>query len=111
MANPYWVIPIVLVVNIARGMTLSPRIKVYNEIACRVVGSPGTEVNFLTLVANDCQSPEVQARASKIQASIITIMSVLSSGSTGLWSQWGDVRGRKFLFCVSIVGFIVMRVN
>ncbi|KAJ7274344.1 major facilitator superfamily domain-containing protein [Mycena haematopus] len=109
MANPYWVIPIVLVVNIARGMTLSPKIKVYNEIACRAVGSPNTADTFLSLlIADGCQSPEVQARASRIQASVITIMSVLSSGSTGLWSQWGDVRGRKFLFCVSIVGFIVM---
>lgn len=30
-------------------------------------------------------------------------MSVLSCGSTGLWSQWGDIQGRKFIFCVSIV--------
>ncbi|KAJ7364088.1 major facilitator superfamily domain-containing protein [Mycena albidolilacea] len=108
-ASPYWVIPIVLVVNIARGMTLSPRIKVYNEIACRAVGSVNPQETFLTLlVADGCHSPEVQARASKIQASIITIMSVLSCGSTGLWSQWGDVQGRKFIFCVSIVGFIIM---
>ncbi|KAF7374802.1 hypothetical protein MSAN_00365900 [Mycena sanguinolenta] len=109
IANPYWVIPVVLVVNIARGMTLSPRIKVYNDIACRAVGAPDTEDNLLTLlVANGCQSPEVQARAAKIQASVMTIMSVLSSGSTGLWSQRGDVSGRKFLFYVSIIGFILM---
>ncbi|KAF7336667.1 hypothetical protein MVEN_02101500 [Mycena venus] len=109
LASPYWVIPIVLVVSIARGMTMSPRIKVYNEIACRAVGSPSTNDSLLTvLVAEGCQSPEVQARASKIQASVITIMSVLSSASTGLWSQWGDIRGRKIIFCVSIVGFIVM---
>ncbi|KAK7033172.1 major facilitator superfamily domain-containing protein [Favolaschia claudopus] len=108
-ANPYWVIPVVLVVSIARGMTLSPRIKVYNEIACRAVGSPTPDDTLLRLVASaGCQSPEVQARASKIQASIITIMSVLSSASTGLWSQWADINGRKILFCVSIIGFIVM---
>ncbi|KAJ6513144.1 major facilitator superfamily domain-containing protein [Mycena sanguinolenta] len=90
-------------------MTLSPRIKVYNDIACRAVGSPDTEDNFhALLVANGCQSPEVQARAAKIQASVVTIMSVLSSGSTGLWSQRGDVSGRKFLFCVSIIGFMLM---
>ncbi|KAJ6531844.1 major facilitator superfamily domain-containing protein [Mycena capillaripes] len=109
-ASPYWVIPIVLVVNSARGMTLSPRIKVYNEIACRAVGSPNPDAfNLATLfLAEGCESSEVQARASKIQASIITTMSILSSASTGLWSQWGDIRGRKIIFCVSIVGFITM---
>ncbi|KAJ7678858.1 major facilitator superfamily domain-containing protein [Mycena polygramma] len=110
-ANPYWVIPIVLVANMARGMTLSPRIKVYNEIACRAVGSPSPDTFLLAtlfLAEDGCTSSEVQARASKIQASIITIMSVLSSASTGLWSQWGDTKGRKILFCVSIIGFIAM---
>ncbi|KAJ7104093.1 major facilitator superfamily domain-containing protein [Mycena belliarum] len=107
-ANPYWVIPIVLVVNIARGMTLSPRIKVYNDIACRVVGSPNPTNSLFAHLIDDCKVPESQARASKIQASILTIMNVLSSGSTGLWSQWGDVQGRKIIFCVSIVGFVAM---
>ncbi|KAJ7429013.1 hypothetical protein FB451DRAFT_1334077 [Mycena latifolia] len=99
-ANPYWVIPIVLAVNIARGMTLSPRIKVYNEIACRAVGSPSPNNSLLTDFLDDCTSPASQARASKIQASILTIMNILSSASTGLWSQWGDVKGRKIIFCV-----------
>ncbi|KAJ6576528.1 major facilitator superfamily domain-containing protein [Mycena vulgaris] len=108
-ANPYWVIPIVLLVNIARGMTLSPRIKVYNDIACRAVGSPSPTHSLVTLLlSEDCKSAAVQARASKIQASILTIMNVLSSASTGLWSQWGDVKGRKIIFCLSIVGFIAM---
>ncbi|KAJ7126941.1 major facilitator superfamily domain-containing protein [Mycena epipterygia] len=102
-ANPYWVIPIVMAVNISRGMTLSPRIKVYNDIACRAVGSPENVTALL-----DCTSPAVKARASKIQASLLTIMNVLSSASTGLWSQWGDVKGRKIIFCVSVVGFIAM---
>ncbi|KAJ7931571.1 major facilitator superfamily domain-containing protein [Mycena leptocephala] len=109
-ANPYWVIPIVFIVNIARGMTLSPRIKVYNDIACRAVGSPIPDThNIVTsLFADGCDSSEVQARASKIQASVIAIMSILSSASTGPWSQWGDIRGRKIIFCVSIFGFIAM---
>ncbi|KAJ7494798.1 major facilitator superfamily domain-containing protein [Mycena galericulata] len=105
-ATPYWVIPIVLVVNIARGMTLSPRITVYNDIACRVVES--TNNLSAMFIAEPCKSPAVQARASQIQASLLTIMNVLSSISTGLWSQWGDSRGRKIVFCVSMVGFIVM---
>ncbi|KAF7320842.1 hypothetical protein HMN09_00170700 [Mycena chlorophos] len=94
-ANPYWVIPIVLVVNMARGMTLSPRINVFTDIACRAVGT-------------DCNTPEVAARAAKVQASVLTIMNVLSSGSTGLWSQYGDVAGRKFVFYVSVLGFIAI---
>ncbi|KAJ7773324.1 major facilitator superfamily domain-containing protein [Mycena metata] len=84
-AHPYWVIPIVLVASMARGMTTAARIKVYNEISCRAIDGATTNI-----------------------ATIITIMSVLSSGSTGLWSQWGDVRGRKIIFCVSITGFIAM---
>ncbi|KAJ7707652.1 major facilitator superfamily domain-containing protein [Mycena rosella] len=107
-ADPYWVIPIVLAVNISRGMTTSPRIKVYNDIACRAIGSPGPTNGLISFLIDDCQSPAAQARASKIQASVITIMNVLSSASTGLWSQWGDVQGRKIIFCVSIVGFITM---
>ncbi|KAJ7756488.1 major facilitator superfamily domain-containing protein [Mycena maculata] len=106
-ANPYWAIPIILIVNIARGMTLSPRIKVYNEIACRAVGSSDNLIGAF-LMAQDCGSSQVRARASKIQASLLTIMSILSSVSTGLWSQWGDIRGRKIIFCVSLVGFIAM---
>ncbi|KAF7312372.1 hypothetical protein MIND_00250500 [Mycena indigotica] len=100
-ANPYWVIPIVLVVNIARGMTLSPRINVFTDIACRAVEAAN-------LVAQDCEAPAVAARASKVQASVLTIMNVLSSASTGLWSQYGDVKGRKIVFCVSICGFVAM---
>ncbi|KAJ7170735.1 major facilitator superfamily domain-containing protein [Mycena crocata] len=108
-ANPYWVIPIVLAVNIARGMTLSPRINVYNDIACRAIGSPSPTHDIVTyLLAEDCKSNTVKARASKIQASVLTIMNVLSSVSTGLWSQWGDANGRKIIFCLSTVGFIAM---
>ncbi|KAJ7285049.1 major facilitator superfamily domain-containing protein [Mycena rebaudengoi] len=94
-ASPYWVIPIVLAINIARGITMSPRIKVYNDIACRVL-------------SEDCSSSAVQARASKIQATVITIMSILSSISTGPWSQYGDSKGRKFIFFLSVAGFISM---
>ncbi|KAK7044959.1 major facilitator superfamily domain-containing protein [Favolaschia claudopus] len=109
IANPYWVIPVVLVANISRGMTVSPRIQVFNEIACRVLSasSPG-DISPTMLLPDTCQTPEVQARASRIQASIVITMSVLSSASTGLWSQWGDIKGRKLLFIVSIVGFIAM---
>ncbi|KAJ7227243.1 major facilitator superfamily domain-containing protein [Mycena pura] len=87
-----------------RGMTMAPRINVYSDIACRAVGAPTPTSSLLTYIfADECKSPAVQARASKIQASVLTIMNVLSSASTGLWSQWGDHRGRKNVFCVSIV--------
>ncbi|KAJ6619811.1 major facilitator superfamily domain-containing protein [Mycena sp. CBHHK59/15] len=90
-------------------MTLSPRIKVYNDIACRAVGSPTQNATSLFLL-EDCSSSAVQARASKIQASVLTTMNVLSSVSTGLFSQYGDSNGRKIIFCASIVGFIAMEI-
>ncbi|KAF7327696.1 hypothetical protein MKEN_00349100 [Mycena kentingensis (nom. inval.)] len=105
--HPYWVIPIVFVVNLARGMTLSPRINVYTDIACRALDSADPS-SLLGMLAQDCKAPAVAARASKIQASLLTIMSVLSSASTGLWSQYGDVRGRRVVFYVSIAGFVAM---
>ncbi|KAJ7931572.1 major facilitator superfamily domain-containing protein [Mycena leptocephala] len=107
-ANPYWFVPIVFIVSVARGMTMSPRIKVYNDIACRALGSPSPDTrNIVTLLfADGCDSSEVRARASKIQASVIAIVGILSSASTGLWSQWGDIKGRKIIFCVSIFGLI-----
>jgi hypothetical protein len=60
-----------------RGMTLSPRIKVYNDIACRAVGSPIPDThNIVTsLFADGCDSSEVQARASKIQACMFVLHS------------------------------------
>ncbi|KAJ7650225.1 major facilitator superfamily domain-containing protein [Roridomyces roridus] len=100
-ASPYWCIPVILVVNIARGMTVSPKIAVYKEIACRALQSTDS-------VWVDCNTPEVQARASQIQASVLTLMYILSSVSTGLWSKWGDDRGRKALFSVCLFGFIGM---
>ncbi|KAJ7066999.1 hypothetical protein C8F01DRAFT_1119920 [Mycena amicta] len=106
-AHPYWIIPIVLVVNIARGMTLAPRINVFTDIACRAVDSANLS-SLGKILAQDCESPAVAARASKVQASVLTIMNILSSASTGLWSQYGDVKGRKIIFYVSIAGFIAM---
>jgi len=35
-------------------------------------------------------------------------MSVLSAISTGFWSRAGDVRGRKPILCVFIVGAVLM---
>ncbi|KAF7316804.1 hypothetical protein HMN09_00413500 [Mycena chlorophos] len=94
-ANPYWVMPVVLVVNAARGLILSPRISLFTNIACRAIGT-------------ECDSAQVAARAAQVQATFITIMNILCSGTTGLWTQYSERRGRKVVLCVSVAGFIVV---
>lgn len=107
-AHPYWLLPVVLVMSMARGVTMSPRIQVYKAIACRALsdGSQGADLNLLTLAG--CGDADVQARAVRIQASVVTIMSVLSAISTGFWSRAGDARGRKPILCVFIIGAVLM---
>nr|GAT60706.1 predicted protein [Mycena chlorophos] len=94
-ANPYWVMPVVLVVNAARGLILSPRISLFTNIACRAIGT-------------ECDSAQVAARAAQVQATFITIMNILCSGTTGLWTQYSERRGRKVVLCVSVAGFLVV---
>lgn len=107
-AHPYWLLPVVLVMSMARGVTMSPRIQVYKAIACRALsdGSQGANLNVFTLAG--CGDADVQARAARIQASVVTIMSVLSAISTGFWSRAGDARGRKPILCVFIIGAVLM---
>ncbi|KAJ7593285.1 major facilitator superfamily domain-containing protein [Mycena floridula] len=96
-ANPYWLMPVVLGASIARGVTMPVRIQVYTDIACKLVGTV------------DCSSaPAVQARAAAIQASVTTVMSVLSTTTTGPWSLYGDIYGRRFVLGLSLAGSLVM---
>ena len=48
---------------------MSPRIQVYNAIACRVSRTDSLgPVDFVSFATGSCEVPEVQARAAKIQA-------------------------------------------
>ncbi|KAI0313769.1 major facilitator superfamily domain-containing protein [Amylostereum chailletii] len=63
-ASPYWIVPVVLISNLCRGMTMAPRIEVYTQLACRALHedgddapsswppAPSTTSNF-TISAND----------------------------------------------------------
>ncbi|KAF8917478.1 major facilitator superfamily domain-containing protein [Mucidula mucida] len=98
-ANPFWLIPVVVVASMARGMTLAPRIQVYTDIACRAVQEP------LSHLSDECTSlPEVQQGAASLQASIMTVMSILSAITTGPWSKLGDSVGRKPIIFASLMG-------
>ncbi|RDB25839.1 putative membrane protein C14C4.07 [Hypsizygus marmoreus] len=107
--HPFWLIPIVFVASMSRGVTMSPRIQVYKAVACRVLNegndSPGLGIHSLAV---DCSSSEVQARAARIQASVVTLMSVLSAISTGFWSRLGDSHGRKPILAIFLAGAIGM---
>ncbi|KAL0954434.1 hypothetical protein HGRIS_003415 [Hohenbuehelia grisea] len=120
-AHPYWLIPVVVIFSMCRGLTLAPRIQVYNNIACQAIMNtpptpPSPSFNATLLLGAavradpplDCTAPEIQGRAAKIQATIITTMSILSAITTGLWSRFGDLNGRKIILCTTVLGAIVM---
>ncbi|KAJ3878225.1 major facilitator superfamily domain-containing protein [Lentinula edodes] len=97
--SPYWLVPVVIVASMARGVSMAPRIQVYNDIACRA----------LAIELDACKSSsDVQGRAARIQASITTVMSVLSALATGPWSRWGDFHGRKPLLFFTLSGAFSM---
>ncbi|KAJ3893293.1 hypothetical protein GG344DRAFT_75175 [Lentinula edodes] len=97
--SPYWLVPVVIVASMARGVSMAPRIQVYNDIACRALG----------IELDACKSSsDVQGRAARIQASITTVMSVLSALATGPWSRWGDFHGRKPLLFFTLSGAFSM---
>ncbi|TFK75204.1 MFS general substrate transporter [Pluteus cervinus] len=105
-AHPFWLIPVALVMSISRGITMAPRVQTYNDIACRVLNNPSTQSILRHVV--DCKSPEVQGRAARIQATIVTIMSVLSAVVTGPWSRLGDAKGRKVVLSLALFGALSM---
>ncbi|KAG6895275.1 hypothetical protein C0992_002229 [Termitomyces sp. T32_za158] len=91
---------------------MSPRIQVYKVIACRALQAEEDLNNFSLLTATvDCSSAAVQARAAKIQASVVTLMSVLSAIATGFWSRLGDKHGRKPVFALFLLGAICMELT
>ncbi|GLB40410.1 putative major facilitator superfamily protein [Lyophyllum shimeji] len=110
--NPYWLLPVVLVASMSRGVTMSPRIQVYKAIACRTLNAEGETHGFnfdsFASAAIDCSGPEVQARAARIQASVTTLMNALSAITTGYWSRLGDVRGRKIVLALFLLGAMAM---
>ncbi|KAJ8503024.1 hypothetical protein ONZ45_g11222 [Pleurotus djamor] len=116
-AHPYWLIPVVVVVSMCRGLTMAPRVQVYNHIACQAyktipTGSFPSPSNFtnptFSFEDNDCPSAAIQPRAAQIQAAVITTMSVLSAITTGLWSRFGDIHGRRVILCSTIFGAMFM---
>ncbi|KAK7470116.1 hypothetical protein VKT23_001557 [Stygiomarasmius scandens] len=100
-ANPYWLIPVAMGMNIARGMTMAMRVQVYTDIGCAASGLPRSQCD---------DAPSVSARAARIQASITTLMSILSAFATGPWSRWGDVHGRNPLLMVTVFGALAMEI-
>ncbi|KAF8656207.1 hypothetical protein AX16_002643 [Volvariella volvacea WC 439] len=106
-AHPFWLIPVVLVFSMSRGITMAPRVEVYNDIACRVLVTASSRRASAEILA-DCSSSEVQGRAAKIQASVVTIMSVLSAIATGPWSRLGDAQGRKLILSLALFGALAM---
>ncbi|EKM78815.1 hypothetical protein AGABI1DRAFT_75334 [Agaricus bisporus var. burnettii JB137-S8] len=91
----------------SRGITSSPRIQVYKAIACRALMDNSADFTSLADLPG-CDSSDVQARAAKIQAGVITCMSVLSAISTGFWSRLGDAHGRKPILITFMSGALVM---
>ncbi|KAF9004010.1 major facilitator superfamily domain-containing protein [Cyathus striatus] len=96
----YRLIPVVLVMSMSRGITMSPRIQVYKAIACRILSEKDTTsstsanlVDFVSLA---------------IDVAVVTTMSVLSAISTGFWSRLGDTHGRKPILLVFLLGALTM---
>ncbi|PPQ71192.1 hypothetical protein CVT24_010010 [Panaeolus cyanescens] len=107
-AHPFWLIPVVLVMSMSRGLTMSPRIQVYKAIACRSLSKTDV-LNDIASLAGECSTdPDVQAKAARIQASVVTTMSVLSAISTGFWSRLGDTHGRKPILVSFLLGALLM---
>ncbi|KAJ3534373.1 hypothetical protein NMY22_g6953 [Coprinellus aureogranulatus] len=111
-AHPYWLIPVVLVLSMSRGVTMSPRIQVYKAIACRTLSSDSTGMGLAALIdggqCGGADASDVQARAAKIQAAVVTTMSALSAISTGFWSRAGDRHGRKPILAAFLTGALLM---
>ncbi|KAG7451208.1 MFS general substrate transporter [Guyanagaster necrorhizus] len=103
-ANPYWLIPVIMLASMARGLTMAPRIQVYTDIACRAIEEPFPSSGTLETFTDCSSSPAVQSRAAAIQASITTVMSILSATTTGPWSRLGDSVGRKPILFANLVG-------
>ncbi|KAK0500376.1 major facilitator superfamily domain-containing protein [Armillaria luteobubalina] len=103
-ANPYWLIPVVMLASTARGLTMAPRIQVYTDIACRALKDPFPNSGTLESIVDCSSSPAAQSRAAAIQASITTVMSILSATTTGPWSRLGDSVGRKPILFANLIG-------
>ncbi|KAF8338326.1 major facilitator superfamily domain-containing protein [Amanita rubescens] len=102
-------IPVILIANIARGVTTAPRIHVYLAIACSALEDTSMTQPVPNMhMLQSCTSPEVAARAANIQAAVVTMTSILSTVTTGFWSRFGETYGRKPLFIVFLIGTIFM---
>lgn len=109
--HPYWLIPVVLVMSMSRGVTMSPRIQVYKAIACRTLSTDSPGMNLVDFMnSSDCGGADVQAKAAKIQAAVVTTMSALSAITTGFWSRRGDKSGRKPILSAFLIGALLMEV-
>ncbi|KAF9048410.1 major facilitator superfamily domain-containing protein [Panaeolus papilionaceus] len=108
--HPFWLIPVVFVMSMSRGLTMSPRIQVYKAIACRSLSKTDVLTDLAAAaLAGECSTdPDVQAKAARIQASVVTTMSVLSAISTGFWSRLGDTHGRKLILSTFLLGALLM---
>lgn len=107
-AHPYWLIPVVLIMSMSRGITMAPRIQVYKAIACRAITKESGVGLAELLLTPGCADDKVQGRAVKIQASVVTTMSVLSAITTGFWSRSGDSTGRKPIFAAFFITALLM---
>uniref|UniRef100_A0A0W0EY72 Uncharacterized protein n=1 Tax=Moniliophthora roreri TaxID=221103 RepID=A0A0W0EY72_MONRR len=77
---------------------MSSRVSVFYDVACRT----------LNPTVNCTEAPQVEARAARIQATVTTVTSALSTALTGPLSRWGDMHGRKPLLLFTLSGGLAM---
>ncbi|KAJ7170733.1 hypothetical protein C8R43DRAFT_1149928 [Mycena crocata] len=114
-----WLIPVAVMATLCNALTTSSRHAFFREFVCEEMGGlPSTpdpsllqidgQLHFTAFSRLDCSSPPFLSGLVSINLASMIATCVLSALSTGWWSRFGDIYGRRYALMISVLGSILL---
>ncbi|KAJ7903480.1 hypothetical protein B0H14DRAFT_942014 [Mycena olivaceomarginata] len=115
-----WLIPVVVMASLSDALTTSSRHLFFRQYVCEEIGGlpphdpPLLHDDGFTSTAFsrlDCSGPPLSSGILSINVASMIVTCLLSGLSTGWWSRFGDMHGRRYALMISVFGSLLLYVS
>ncbi|KAJ7364085.1 hypothetical protein DFH08DRAFT_838302 [Mycena albidolilacea] len=112
-----WLIPVVVMASLSDALTTSSRHSFFRQYVCEEIGGlpphdpPLLHDDGFTSTAFsrlDCSGPPLSSGILSINVASMIVTCLLSGLSTGWWSRFGDMHGRRYALMISVFGSLLL---